>query len=361
VVGFSDIKNTPKSASSFRNFPEPTINLRGPENNGKSGSTFADAKKTEYKIDTLFHEFGHYVEYESRLGGENSFVTRNNKPHANVLRFVADPTNCHKGYIQLDSSCAWSEGFATWLSAVISDKMLTDDPHIPFSAPSFESLGGGSNLETQYNSTVGKRTPLDPTTTHRILRHYEEYGIASLLWDLVDDTPGEIKNGVLIDPHKFSIPSFWKIITTPLLNPTNPEIITTFSDLYTVLKNSGLLTTAKLDELFGRFDICVDGPDANTICNAGELHGKSAWLVRFGVVRATGEIVNFGYPSLTPRSEIPLNLPALVNFDVKDEFGNPIDEVKVIIETTLPDGQKYGYQTIIFGGQEFIDFSMPVS
>jgi len=358
VIGFSNNVNPATGPSHFTSNPEPTINLRGPEKNGRSGSTFADDQKTEYKIDTLYHELTHYLVYESSLGGENDRVNTNRNVHANVVPYITR-LNCHQGYTQLDSSCAWNEGFATWLSAVISDKMLTDDSHIPFAASIHHSLGGGKDLEMQYNSTVGPRFE-DVQITH-LLRggSYEEYGIASLLWDLVDDTPGEMSDGIAIDPHNIPINFFWTTITTPGLNPTNPEIITTFSDLYTLLKNSALLTTAKLDELFGRFDICVDGPDANTICNAGEIHGRSAWFVNLGTDSNTNEIINFDYPSLSPRSEIELYLPALVNFDVKDEFGNPIDEVKVIIETTLPDGQKYGYETIIFSGQEFIDFSMP--
>ena len=112
----------------------------------------ADSLRTEQEIDTLFHEFGHYVELEARLGGENTFSARDPRLHG-ALAGILD-ADCHQGYGQIDSSCAWSEGFATFIGSVITHTMLVDAAHA--------SLRANAGVDALPGGVVW---PLDPPTS----------------------------------------------------------------------------------------------------------------------------------------------------------------------------------------------------
>ncbi|MDH3276597.1 MAG: hypothetical protein OEM21_00675 [Nitrosopumilus sp.] len=344
VIGFSNDANTNTSASHFNPNGDPALHLRGPTHTdtGKSGSTLADDKHTEYKIDTVFHELGHYLVYESKIGGENSGIATNRNAHPDLSAVEPGPTGCHSGYAQLDSSCAWSEGFATFLSAAISKEKLTDTKHSEFPAKLHHSLGGGKDIDNGIWNINGFIYP-NGTSTHK--GSYEEYAAASLVWDILGIT---------------TMDNLFTILSNQALNPGNPEIITTLSDLHTVVSNSGIVTQASWDGVYGNHKICVDSNNSTT-CDAGDTFGVSEW----GDVRkkVNGTSYPFGYPhpgNGTSRTEEIPELPSLVSFDVEDLTGTTImDGTKVMVETVLSGGEKYSHQETIYDGKLISDFNIP--
>ena len=350
VVGFSldadNLDGNPDNIgiSHFFALPEPTLHietLAGPADGG--GSRLADGRRTEYDLDTLFHEFGHYIHYESAIGGENSSGTKNQDVHA-ALSFAPA---CHLGYANVDSSCAWGEGLATFLSSVILDTVLTDAAH--------QGLRTRANI---YMITGGAWWPLEPAGTWsntvgpklgaggiRLWSSLnEEFALSMLLWDLYDDTPTD-------DTFHLPMGTLWEALTNPQ-NSTNPEIITTVADLYVVLKNSGLVPEANLNQLFGTFDICVDA-DRDLACTAADfLYGDSAWTA--ATVRGGPPV--FGY---VIRLKVPFIAEQALSVQVRDDLGRPVDEVLMSGTIIFPDGSGYDGEFEMESGSQLVGFYLP--
>ena len=107
VIGYSS--DAFVDGSNFFRQADPSINM-GTNSGGIVASGFATGSHTETIIDILYHEFGHYIMFESRIGDENDGIDTTRIIHP-LLDDVITST-CHSGYAQIDSSCAWWSGIA---------------------------------------------------------------------------------------------------------------------------------------------------------------------------------------------------------------------------------------------------------
>lgn len=138
-----------------------------------------------------FHEFAHWIMYVSPIGGVNGFPSR-----------LPGEAN-HAGFNNATTTDSWTEGWAEFLSAVISEAMLSAEekprPH--------EYLIDGTSVNLDdlltYNDVVG--IPGD-----------EELLVAATLWDL-HDGPG----GPDDDPLHVPVSDWWRPMAEGGPNLTN--------------------------------------------------------------------------------------------------------------------------------------------
>jgi hypothetical protein len=255
--------------------------------------------RTELTLDTIFHEMGHFLAYEFR-GGENRANQQVHEDLQNVdfskYQTGQRRDSCHLGYAYTDSSCAFLEGQADFISAAISDTSLKDGQHQYFinNADRFVWFDGQkpifTNLEfDEDDNPVGPR--IKKATNPPFFNYaypFEEFNIANLLWDLYDKRA---------DGEQVSRP----------LNVILPSILSnnvvTVSDAYNSLLNSAGISKLSLDSLYAKFDLCLDGyifrnsPDPIIIpkdgrCDVNEVKdGRTAWSARFSEANK-----DFGYP-----------------------------------------------------------------
>jgi len=178
-------------------------------------------------LSTLGHEFGHYIEHQSPMGGVKDLIDN-----------PAGSKN-HAGYKNPDSSDSLTEGFAHFISAVMSFELHGLPPTVGPS-DSLPLINLDQTVIVPGVRLVDLGSPLFCDLEY--LNSAEEYAVATLLWDLYDftDEPG---SG---DTFNIPIENIWAAMNEPSLNPGNPEIISNFDDLRTVFINAG----ADFDELF---------------------------------------------------------------------------------------------------------------
>ena len=133
-------------------------------------------KKEETTIHTILHELGHFV--------MDSF-TDYARPRAtgslpsNLLSLVVEPSYTtlacpgfnHNPKGHTSPSCAWSEGWASFLAAA-----LLEDPDFPF-------VSDGNLEHPERSSDFSHPDPAHPTNAD------SEWAVAAALWDLYDDLP----------------------------------------------------------------------------------------------------------------------------------------------------------------------------
>ena len=352
IVGFSALLDAGSTPAATLLEPEPSIHIRtrgdppGTPGGDPGGSAMADSQRTEQEIDTLFHEFGHYVELEARLGGENTRAARDRRLHGALAEKL--DADCHQGYAQIDSSCAWSEGFATFIGSVITHTALVDAAHAGLRANAgVDALPGGVVWPLDPpTSIVGPR--LGEGGLHMLSQLAEELAVAGLLWDLVDSGAG--------DDDAFAIPlgELWGALNAPENNSTNGEIITTLRDLYTVLVTSGLVEAAAIEDHFRRFDICADN-DRDLDCDAADpAIGGTAWSVAF---------LEGGPPVFSFRSAgrwTPQFIQKQgIGVALTDELGRRVDGATMTVRLRYPDGSEQAGTVDLERGAQVVGFLMP--
>ncbi len=184
-----------------------------------------------------FHEYSHHIMTVSDIGGSGR------------LPSMAGCKN-HGGYANPNSSDSWVEGFAEFMSMVISDTM-TDDAYPQV----YMAFGNFFNLERNFNVT---RT--------------EEFAVAGILWDLYDGIKEEFDTSY----HKYSdniqlpLKTLWAVLNNPVGRGNVKEVYDAFHS------TPGIDTTA-LDHIFilhGAYnDTNNDGQYAS-----GEPVGFTSWL-----------------------------------------------------------------------------------
>lgn len=350
VVGFSNDEDN----GAHTNYSNgPSIHLGGETYlDNYVLSEISTGRDTETQIDVLYHEFGHYIINESRIGEENSSINTTRVIHPNLAGLLN--SSCHSGYAQIDSSCAWSEGAASFLASVIFEKMLEDDPnHDEFTAHIFKYPGGAFNLHRPISLYGINFDFINPIRFDSL---NEEEAVTGVLWGFYSPSKPEPSVSIPID-------TLMSAFSNPAFNPLNDEIITNVFDLYTLLIDSNLTSDSNVKKIFGLYKICVD-TNANRKCEESETHGETAWgNVEYTDYKNNSGDYLFGYPILVNgpnRESIPLFLPGIVSFNVKDLIGVDImDGTKVIIETTSSDGEKYSYQDIVYDGKLMTSFQIP--
>ena len=296
VIGFYESADSSRSVTGFDEelyrlqlLPEDSLLAQGQNN-----------IKTELVLDTIFHEMGHFLAFEFR-GSESraSIQVHEDLQNVDFNNLIGQRRDsCHLGYAYSDSSCAFLEGQAHFISAAISDTSLKDGIHSYFKnrADEFVWLDGqdrivSTSLEIdEGDSPVGPRIEkaANPPFFNYVYL-FEEFNIANLLWDLYDKKA---------DGERVSMPL--NILLSSILSSN----VVTVSDAYTSLLNSAGISKLSLDSLYAKFDLCLDGyifsrnsPDPVIIpkdgrCDVNEVKdGRTAWTARFSEAN-----IDFGYP-----------------------------------------------------------------
>jgi hypothetical protein len=129
---------------------------------------------------------------------------------------------------------------------------------------------------------------------------YEENAIASLMWDLYDNTPKEVAKA----PSSQTVRDGITISINTLLDIIVSNKVVTVKDMYGALQSSSLSRFNKLqiDDLFTYYNICVDS-NSNGMCNRRETiqsKGATAWEARYGNIIFGYGNINLGYPETRP-------------------------------------------------------------
>ena len=219
-----------------------------------------------------WHEFGHHVMADT---------------FANLM--PADPAPCHTlplptdscnhgGYDNVSTTDSWTEGWAEFFSLVVARDSAKE------SRPELYKVGGMPfNLESNRLAWDEYRTSTGPV-------RFEEWAVASLLWDIVD--PVDAGDFTLLKDDKryadcveVAFTTFWKDMFTPevfLTSPVAPkdyEHIFDIKTLYDVLRSRSVGQghsregpLADLDELFVAHGFFAD-VNGNGAYDSGETIG----------------------------------------------------------------------------------------
>lgn len=230
--------------------------------------------------------------------------------------------------------------------------MLTDPGHaeLHLKPATLVTLAGAFDIEEDL-SVVGPRLTGDaaPFAWAPIA---DEMSLASLLWDVLDDSPGE-------DPVFLPIERLWQVLTDPASNPLNGEITRTAEDLHTVLAGAGI-DPFELAQLFQARDICVDA-NASLSCDSElEVNGRSAWNAIDS--DGTGTVFGYPYPAAPPpagRPEAPLVKAWALQIAPQDTHGLPLDGVRVAARISYGSAVTFGYGIVLEGAPSEMGFYLP--
>lgn len=149
---------------------------------GSDMSNLAQAKNDDFYADTftLGHEFGHYVHWESPMGG---------KWHMPDLKSSDEN---HGGYLNSDSSDSFVEGFAHFFGGLMEHeifKVPISDVKLPVNSDSsqhrlLENIAAPGNVENSF--TLSDPLNVISKKSHCGIvydRYGEEYAVATLLWN----------------------------------------------------------------------------------------------------------------------------------------------------------------------------------
>jgi hypothetical protein len=242
--------------------------------------------KVEVSLDTLFHEFGHFLNFEI-FRGLSPRDKSLNPAYLAAAKGNDAKEDCHNGYAQLDSSCAMDEGKAIFFAALLEYSALDDSNHNFYKASSVFynlDLGKGFYLEdthSTHNIAGDKQFKKPPYFQHN--GQSEELAIASLLWDLFDNTPFEPLEpvGGLLGTDQVNLE----------LNDLINSLIfaKTTSEYYLNLISLKVVDEGLLDAVFANHGVCVDTNNDGDCKRSEVIAGFSTWKVKYkGVV--------YGYP-----------------------------------------------------------------
>lgn len=275
-------------------------------------STLADDSKdlqTEIKLDVLYHEFAHFIQYEFSKTTFEIIPVLHNK-----LQALAPKLSDHLGYGLIDSKGSLNEAFGSFMSAVISRNVFTDPGHLKFGGTgaltfrfdvSTPTLKNDFNIETDpYNNPVGiKPNPkanfylYDPDGPNSL---YEEITLALLLWDLYDNTPKEVVKA----PGSQTVRDGITISISKLLEIIISNKVITVKELYGAFQSSSLSGSEKrlINDIFTHYNICVD-LNSNGQCNRKETmqsKGATAWEAHYGNIIFGYGSAKLGEPQTRP-------------------------------------------------------------
>ncbi len=165
-----------------------------------------------------FHEYGHYIMYRSSLGGFDAF------PPLATNQFKPPYDLNHHGLENSNSTDSWIEGFAEFVSCVISDTML--DRSEKLYPDAYFSQGAAIRLENNY--AYAKYLTRYPT--------YEEFALAALLWDLHDPLNPKDHDGL-----SMPVEDWWQV-----MNSNGPKLLD-FKAVYDAFAEFGVRFPTRLN------------------------------------------------------------------------------------------------------------------
>ena len=205
---------------------------------------FENAKHPWYNVWILGHEFGHFIEYKSLIGGKDN------------LQALSGTDSNHQGYNNTDSIDSVSEGWGTFLGLVMREKIYSKPPTQP------ASLGFGfTNFE---KSVLAPGVKTGTSGSNCGFSHFntnEEFAVSTILWDLYDNNQENSS-----DTGTKTIAQIWSVL--------NSTSLSTIDSMY------GLLDAAGYD-INGLFQDSYIYVDANNNCtwDFPEVFGTSQWEV----------------------------------------------------------------------------------
>ncbi len=229
-----------------------------------------------------YHEFGHHINTDSKMGGENNIPT---------LSALGDEN--HRGAWNSNSLDSVEEGFAEFFSLMVKGN------------PQYRWGGTVTNLQRNFHLWLNSSTkkPIIYKNHGNQTDPIEEFNVASLLWDLVDN-----------DKEKGDFISLGAEKTWAVLNSPN---ITTVRSIYlafnrTIGRNDTNKTDglSDLDVLFVEHKFFYDR-DRDRVWDPNETIGYA-------------DIMNLTWIN-SPRSDKPRIPGTALEFLVVDEGGSEVD------------------------------------
>jgi len=225
----------------------------------------------------------------------------------------------HCGYANSSTGDSWTEGWAIFWPTQLASHLGQQDPHLYL----------GISEDINYLSWTWQQ---DAAGT---VYYYEDFAVATLLYDLVDDTVdcGTGWRAGYCDNVQIGVDDLWDIIGN-----TDTNNLRDVKDLYDALAhqdndvgqtdtdNDG---TDDLDELFILHGFFADTDD-NSQYDAGEEVGKTADQAR------------------PDRRNRPLVAGSYLKLNFEGPDGRPVSDNTVIVEVTFP------------AGSEILDYSFEV-
>lgn len=201
---------------------------------------------------TDWHEFGHALMKASDIGHQNGWP----KSHHGILSWN------HLGRANPSTTDSWTEGFATWFSAVLANELLWNVMHDREDKPWLYKLGNKSvyNLEDDFKSwdSLGRK---------------EDIAAAALLWDLYDNAATYGGGQSDDDKISFDINEMWN-----LLNKTEMRDMKDVYDVMVSKYGEGSIGHKHIDEIFIAHGFFVD-ENGNFRHDEGEEVGRAAYGV----------------------------------------------------------------------------------
>jgi hypothetical protein len=191
---------------------DPTQQLAGIELSGGDGGNDPDSgDHDEFDDDVILHEYGHFMSYSFSKPAE-----------AGGTHYLNDSTQ--------DIRLAWSEGWATFFSAVARDRA-----HLPDSDAMVNTRGGDPGhpenpfsyffeIETPHSDLLSSPSIATPLETHGVYST-SEVAVSAVLWDLYDSAnePG--------DSFSLGASAVWDVFRRLAAAPANVSL-DTFADYF---------------------------------------------------------------------------------------------------------------------------------
>ena len=256
-----------------------------------------------------YHEFGHHVHADATMGGSNTFPD-----------YQGGDTN-HGGVNNKDSTDSVVEGFAEFFSILVAK-----DSKYKWGTASL------NDLEVNYHTTKVKTGVIGPD---------EEFNVATLLWDLVDD---DTEAGDLM---KLGISVVWEILNSKDITTIN-SIYKAFNDSYGWQDTDKTDVHSDLDLLFVTHRFYSD-TNKNGRWDAGEKIGYADF---YEPKSATGK---------DPRKDRFHVNGTSIAYTIEESPGVPISTGQFNISVTFNDTMyDYSYLTDPIPGSGEIDLHVPM-
>jgi uncharacterized repeat protein (TIGR01451 family) len=286
-----------------------------------------------------FHEYSHHIMAVSPIGGTGKMPPMHEDTNLNGRLDVGEDTNgngeldyaeSHGGVLNYNSSESWVEGFAEFMSAVISDVMLdrAEKQHPEW----YHWIGTIAILDNLYRLD-------DPDWPGHQYGYFdydwnrEEFVIASLLWDLYDPVDPKEQDFIAVP-----LPQLWGA-----LSQLNLHFAAVHDSLLNLASNSPtVLDPVRLEKRFiaaGIYDDYALTPGFtnrnNGLYDPGELVGITSW---------TNTIYSGGWPSpemafpigtvcFLHRTDTPVIGRSILGCSVVDEAGHAVADATLSLET----------------------------
>ena len=271
-----------------------------------------------------WHEFGHYFMADA-------FADK--MPRDGLARVN------HNGYKNLSTADSWTEGFAEFFSLLVNREIAKDG-----TAPNlYNWTGSAANLEANWRSWTFHGT-----------QSFEEFAVASLLWDLLDPvnendisilvrTTGDPAQITYADRVEVDLPTLWSYLSHDRGGAYGYNLHV--QHLYEVLRDSGVGSAKRadgmtaLDEIFVAHGFFQDTGANKKFYNEGEKVGTTGYQAY-----TVGGIAIEAQPWRHSPPPVP---DAFVLVNVVDEAGKPlaVDHYVVNVRFKSPfSAYNYNYE-----------------